>query len=127
MELAYFSITGQTHRFIEKTGLPAYEITDADPYHEMTAPFILVVPTYDDEMLEPVVTFLGYHANHRRLVGVAGGGNRNFNDLYIHNAKDIARALDVPVVFDFEFNGTPADVKKFQKVVQQLESQNIRS
>jgi Protein involved in ribonucleotide reduction len=127
MKLAYFSITGQTRRFIEKVGLPAYEITDADPYHEMGAPFILVIPTYDDEMLEPVVEFLGYHGNHQQLVGIAGGGNRNFNELYIHNAKDIAQGLDVPVVFDFEFNGTPADVRKFKKVVQQLESQNARS
>ncbi|MCH4057930.1 ribonucleotide reductase stimulatory protein [Lapidilactobacillus gannanensis] len=127
MKLAYFSITGQTRRFIEKTGLAAYEITDADPYHEMGEPFILVIPTYDDEMLEPVVEFLGYHGNHQQLVGIAGGGNRNFNELYIHNAKDIAQGLNVPIVFDFEFNGTPADVRKFKKVVQQLESQNTRS
>lgn len=120
MQIAFYSITGQTRRFIEKTGLPAYEITDADPYHEMGAPFVLVIPTYDDEMMDPVIDFLGYQSNHRELVGVAGGGNRNFNDLYIHNAKDIAEGLHVPVVFDFEFNGTSADVAKFKKVVQEL-------
>ena len=118
--IAFYSITGQTRRFIEKTELAAYEITDANPYYEMGEPYVLVIPTYDDEMLEPVIDFLGYNSNHQQLVGVAGGGNRNFNDLYIHNAKDIAKGLDVPVVFDFEFNGTPTDVKNFKRVVAQL-------
>ncbi|WP_261806322.1 ribonucleotide reductase stimulatory protein [Lapidilactobacillus luobeiensis] len=127
MALAFYSITGQTRRFLAKTGLDAYEITDADPYHAMNAPYLLVVPTYDDEMLEPVIEFLGYQNNARDLQGVAGGGNRNFNELYIHNAKDIARGLDVPVAFDFEFNGTAADVAQFQKVVRQFESQKSRS
>lgn len=124
--IAFYSITGQTRRFIEKTELPAYEITDANPYHDMKQPFILVIPTYDDEMLEPVIDFLGYHDNHQQLIGVAGGGNRNFNDLYIHNAKDIAKGLNVPIVFDFEFNGTPTDVKNFKKVVQALELKTIK-
>lgn len=127
MQLAFYSITGQTRHFVEKTGLPAYEISDADPYHAMKEPFVLVVPSYDDEMLEAVVDFLEYEGNYRQVVGVAGGGNRNFNDLFIHNAKDIARGLNVPVVFAFEFNGTSRDVTEFKKVVHQLESQPTRS
>ena len=53
-------------------------------------------------------------------VGVAGGGNRNFNTLYNHTAKDIAHGLDVPVVFEFEFNGTQKDVENFKKVVNEI-------
>ena len=121
-KLAFYSITGQTRRFINKVGLPAYEISDADPYHAMTEPYILVVPAYDDDMMDSVIDFLGYQNNAQKLQGVAGGGNRNFNQLYIHTAKDIASGLGVPVVFDFEFNGTDADVKKFRKVVAQIES-----
>lgn len=120
--LAFYSITGQTRRFINKVGLPAYEISDAYPYHAMTEPYILVVPAYDDDMMDSVIDFLGYQNNSQKLQGVAGGGNRNFNQLYIHTAKDIASGLGVPVVFDFEFNGTDADVKKFRKVVAQIES-----
>ncbi|MBA1394411.1 hypothetical protein EQ500_11150, partial [Lactobacillus sp. XV13L] len=65
-------------------------------------------------------------SNAHNLVGVAGGGNRNFNELYIHTAKDIAQGLQVPVIFDFEFNGTANDVKNFQKVVEELESKQSR-
>ena len=126
MKIAFYSITGQTRRFIQKTGLTAYEINDADPDHEMGAPYILVVPAYDDDMMDAVIDFLGYQSNTRNLVGVAGGGNRNFNELYIHTAKDIAHGLQVPVVFDFEFNGTDKDVKNFQKVVEEFESKQSR-
>ncbi|UQS82232.1 class Ib ribonucleoside-diphosphate reductase assembly flavoprotein NrdI [Bombilactobacillus folatiphilus] len=122
MLIAYYTITGQTRRFIEKTQLSAYEINDTDPFHQMSAPYLLAVPAYDDEMMDAVIDFLGYQTNAQRLVGVVGSGNRNFNELYIHTAKDIARGLGVPVVFDYEFNGTLTDVANFQKVVEQLES-----
>ncbi|NVY97165.1 class Ib ribonucleoside-diphosphate reductase assembly flavoprotein NrdI [Lactobacillus sp. DCY120] len=121
-QLAFYSITGQTRRFIEKVQRPAYEITDSNPFYEMGVPYILVVPAYDDDMMDAVIDFLGYQTNTQNLIGVAGGGNRNFNKLYIHTAKDIAHGLNVPVIFDFEFNGTPSDVQNFQKVVDQIES-----
>lgn len=126
MKIAFYSITGQTKRFIKKTDLQAYEINDTDPDYEMGAPYVLVVPAYDDDMMDAVIDFLNYKSNAQNLVGVAGGGNRNFNDLYIHTAKDIARGLNVPVIFDFEFNGTDSDVKNFRKVVEQLESKQYR-
>lgn len=126
MKIAFYSITGQTRRFIKKTGLPAYEISDTNPDHEIRDPYVLVVPAYDDDMMDAVIDFLNYKSNAQNLVGVAGGGNRNFNDLYIHTAKDIAKGLNIPVIFDFEFNGTDSDVKNFRKVVDQLESKQSR-
>ena len=120
LDLAFYSITGQTRRFINKTGLNNYEINDADPFHEMGRPFILIVPAYDDDMMDSVIDFLQYKSNADNCVGVAGGGNRNFNTLYNHTAHDIAQGLQVPVVFEFEFNGTEKDVKNFQKVVNDL-------
>ncbi|APX71613.1 class Ib ribonucleoside-diphosphate reductase assembly flavoprotein NrdI [Companilactobacillus allii] len=117
VEIAYYSITGQTRRFVSKTGLNGYEINDADPFHEMGRSFILIVPAYDDDMMDPVVDFLQYKDNAKNCVGLAGGGNRNFNTLYNHTANDIAKGLDVPVVFEFEFNGTNKDVENFKKVV----------
>lgn len=117
VEIAYYSITGQTRRFVNKTGLNGYEISDADPFHEMGRSFILIVPAYDDDMMDPVVDFLQYKDNAKNCVGLAGGGNRNFNSLYNHTARDIAHGLDVPVVFEFEFNGTNKDVENFKKVV----------
>ncbi|WP_025023292.1 class Ib ribonucleoside-diphosphate reductase assembly flavoprotein NrdI [Companilactobacillus nodensis] len=117
VEIAYYSITGQTRRFVNKTGLNGYEISDADPFHKMGRSFILIVPAYDDDMMDPVVDFLQYKDNAKNCVGLAGGGNRNFNSLYNHTARDIAHGLDVPVVFEFEFNGTNKDVENFKKVV----------
>lgn len=122
MDIAFYSITGQTRRFMAKTGLKGYEIDNADPFHEMGRPFILLVPAYDDDMMDPVIDFLGYKSNSKNLKGVVGSGNRNFNDLYIHTAKDIAKGLKVPVLFDFEFNGTQKDVENFKKVVSKVES-----
>ncbi|WP_125568941.1 ribonucleotide reductase stimulatory protein [Companilactobacillus insicii] len=117
VDIAYYSITGQTRRFVNKTGLNGYEISDADPFHEMGRSFILIVPAYDDDMMDPVVDFLQYKDNATNCVGLAGGGNRNFNSLYNHTARDIAHGLEVPVVFEFEFNGTNKDVENFKKVV----------
>ena len=119
-EIAYYSITGQTKRFVNKLGIDGYEITDADPFYEMGRPVILIVPSYDDDMMDPVIDFLQYKDNAKNCVGVAGGGNRNFNTLYNHTAKDIAKGLDVPVVFEFEFNGTQKDVENFKKVVNEI-------
>lgn len=120
MKIAYYSITGQTKRFVNKLGMDGYEITDADPFYKMDQPFVLIVPAYDDDMMDPVIDFLQYEDNAKNCVGVAGGGNRNFNTLYNHTAKDIASALTVPVVFQFEFNGTNKDVENFKKVVNKI-------
>lgn len=122
MKLVYFSVTGQTRRFIKKVDLPAYEIDPMNPYHELNEPYLLVVPTYDVDVTEVVNDFIEYKSNQQNLVAVAGGGNRNFADLFIFTAKDIARDYNIPLVFSFEFNGTPEDVENFKKVVSDLES-----
>ncbi|MGR3742456.1 class Ib ribonucleoside-diphosphate reductase assembly flavoprotein NrdI [Companilactobacillus sp. DQM5] len=115
--IAYYSVTGQTRRFIKKTGLQAYEINDADPFYEMGRPFILVVPSYDDEMMDSVIDFLGYKSNRKYIKGVVGSGNRNFNELFNHTGRDIAKGLKIPVLYEYEFNGTDRDVEEFKKVV----------
>lgn len=122
MKLIYFSVTGQTRRFIKKLDLPAYEIEPANPFFKADEPFVLVVPTYDIEITEFINDFLDYEDNKQYLKGVAGGGNRNFADLFIFTAKDIARDYGVPLLFAFEFNGTKEDVENFKKVVSELES-----
>lgn len=122
MNIVYFSVTGQTRRFIKKLDLPAYEIEPANPFFEINEPFILVVPTYDKEITEVVNDFLDYKSNREQIKGVAGGGNRNFAELFIYTANDIARDYNVPMLFAFEFSGTNEDVESFKKVVNELES-----
>ncbi|MGO2082917.1 class Ib ribonucleoside-diphosphate reductase assembly flavoprotein NrdI [Vagococcus sp.] len=122
MKLVYFSLTGQTRRFIKKLDFPTYEIDANNPFYELNEPFILVVPTYDAEVTEVVNDFIEYKTNQKQILGVAGGGNRNFADLFIFTAKDIARDYHIPLIFEFEFSGTDEDVKNFKKVVNQFES-----
>lgn len=124
MKIVYFSLTGQTRRFAHKLDLEAdlFEINPANPFYAFTEPFILIVPTYEPDITEVVNDFLDYQDNALHMRGVAGGGNRNFAELYIYTAKDIARDYHVPLVFDFEFNGTPTDVENFKKVVTDLDA-----
>ncbi|MGM0218352.1 class Ib ribonucleoside-diphosphate reductase assembly flavoprotein NrdI [Enterococcus sp. AZ126] len=122
MKIVYFTVTGQTRRFIKKLDLAAYEIEPANPFFEINEPFVLVVPTYDKEITEVVNDFLDFKSNRVNLQGVAGGGNLNFAELFVYTAKDIARDYNVPMLFAFEFSGTNEDVESFKKVVNELES-----
>ncbi|MBP1044376.1 class Ib ribonucleoside-diphosphate reductase assembly flavoprotein NrdI [Vagococcus sp. BWB3-3] len=126
MKLVYFSVTGQTRRFIKKVGLPAYEIDQTNPFHELNEPYILVVPTYDRDITEVADDFIEFKSNRQQLKGVAGSGNLNFGDLYVYTAKDLAQAYQIPMLFDFEMNGTPDDVENFKKVVSEIESKTAR-
>jgi ribonucleoside-diphosphate reductase 2, operon protein nrdI len=120
MKIVYFSVTGQTRRFIKKLNIPAYEIIR--PIFEIREPFVLVIPTYDIEITKVVNDFMNYKDNREFCKGVAGGGNRNFADVFVFTAKDIAKNYDVPLLYSFEFSGTEEDVKNFKKVVMQIES-----
>lgn len=122
MKVVYFTVTGQTRRFVKKLDLPAYEIEPANPFFEIDEPYLLIVPTYDAEITEVVNDFLDYKNNRKYLQGVSGGGNRNFAELFVYTAKDIAREYNVPMLFSFEFSGTSEDVESFKKVVNELES-----
>ncbi len=68
------------------------------------------------------MTFLIIKVIKNFLVGVAGGGNRNFAELFVYTAKDIARDYHVPLLYSFEFSGTDEDVETFKKVVEEIES-----
>ena len=122
MKLVFFSLTGQTRRFINKLNLPSYEIDTTNPFHEINEDYLLIVPTYDKEVTEVVNDFIEYKTNQEHLLGVAGGGNLNFGDLFVFTAKDIAKDYGIPLVFSFEFSGTNDDVKNFKKVVNEFES-----
>ena len=53
--IAYYTITGQTERFINKTGFSAHKIDDAEPEYKMGEKFILVLPSYQDFMMYSVI------------------------------------------------------------------------
>lgn len=120
MDVVYLTLTGQTRKFVAKLQMDVLELNPADPFVEMTAPFIIVTPTYDKEVTEVWDDFLETGENRHWLKGVAGGGNINFGPLYVFTAKDIAHDYKVPLLHQFEFQGNDLDVEKLKKAVNDL-------
>lgn len=118
--IAYYTITGQTEQFINKTGFKAHKIDDAEPKYEMGEKYILVLPSYQDFMMDSVVDFLTFKDNKKNLIGLIGCGNRNFNDLYGQTAKKISATLKVPILYLLELSGNSNDVKNVKDIVERL-------
>ncbi|WP_027108377.1 class Ib ribonucleoside-diphosphate reductase assembly flavoprotein NrdI [Lacticigenium naphthae] len=116
--IVYFSITGQTKRFVTKIpNAEVIEIEPQDPFIEMDRTYILVVPTYVEEMIEPVLDFLETGKNSEYCLGTFGSGNRNFAQLFCFTVDEIDKKYGIPVLHKFEFQGTPADIKKIGEVL----------
>ncbi|MCL2676655.1 MAG: class Ib ribonucleoside-diphosphate reductase assembly flavoprotein NrdI [Streptococcaceae bacterium] len=126
MKLVYFSITGQTRRFAKKTSLEQVEIFAGESGFNMDESFILLTPAYAEngksqEVMDPVFDFMAYANNAKHCTGIIGTGNRNFAELYIFTAKELSSLYQIPVLYDFEFSGTPSDVQAVENIARQLE------
>ena len=44
MVIIYFSLTGQTRKFVDKLNMDVLELNPADPFVEINEPFIIVTP-----------------------------------------------------------------------------------
>ncbi|MGY4104621.1 ribonucleotide reductase stimulatory protein [Ignavigranum ruoffiae] len=118
-QIVYFSLTGQTRRFVEK--LPQYtalEIDPVNPFIENSEDFILVVPTYERPVVEVVDDFLQTADNRSYCQGIFGGGNRNFAQLFCFTAKDMARDYQLPLLHLFEFQGSDYDVDQLKNALE---------
>lgn len=117
MLIAYFSLTGNVRRFVEKTGLRAAEIK---PDLTITEPFVCVTGTYGfGQVARQVADFLA--ANGAYLTGVAASGNRNWGGNYAKAADIIAAQYGVPVIGRFELAGTDEDIRQFIERVNTLD------
>lgn len=122
-KIVYFSITGQTQRFVDK--LPTREkiaIRMENPFFEIKEPFILVVPTYAQELTDPVNDFLETGENLAYCAGTFGGGNRNFAGLFCFTVWDLEKAYGIPVLHRFEFQGSEKDVQKLAEELDKIEN-----
>jgi protein involved in ribonucleotide reduction len=116
--LVYFSsVSGNTHRFMQKLGLPADRIPlyPSDAPLQATEPYVLVLPTYgggDGKGAVPkqVIRFLNDENNRMLLRGVIAAGNTNFGEGYGLAGDIIAAKCNVPQLYRFEVFGTPDDV-----------------
>lgn len=118
--VAFYSITGQTKKFVIKTGLEAHEITDELPQYEMKEDYVLITPSYQDFMMDSIVDFLNFKDNKKKLVGIIGCGNRNLSDLFAQTAKKLSVTLKVPILYLLEFSGSTEDVQNVRNIIKKL-------
>lgn len=121
MKVVYFSMTGQTRKFVQKLGMETLELNPNNPFEVMEDSYIVVTPTYDAEVTEILEDFIETSHNRQLLKGVAGGGNLNFGPLFVFTAKELAEAYRVPLLHTFEFQGMDEDVKLLKKAVDNID------
>ena len=112
-QLVYFSSRSEnTHRFIQRLGLPALRIAiDGKASLKVDQPYILIVPSYGGgetkgAVPRQVIQFLNDEGNRALLRGVIAAGNRNFG-----------QKCQVPCLYRFELMGTMRDIENVRKGV----------
>ncbi|WP_288530370.1 class Ib ribonucleoside-diphosphate reductase assembly flavoprotein NrdI [uncultured Secundilactobacillus sp.] len=148
MRILFISIEGNTRYFVNKLtayadgqhdknkGLPtisATEISEQTDFTDEVDPYFCFVPTYLDggngidtgvkELMTNVMgEYISFHNNARKLMGVVGSGNRNFNEQYCLTAKRYGKLYDAPFVADFELRGTAADeIRVYRRLVETMQ------
>lgn len=116
MNIAYYSVTRQVSRFVKKLNLSDEHVAEISSTLSLSKPFILIIPTYEKDVLQEVWDFMSENA--ALCQGIIASGNRNFADLYIYTAKDISAEFHVPILYDFEFNGTTEDVDAVNNILE---------
>ena len=116
--IVYFSsASGNTHRFVEKLGIPGQRIPllPRDGFLNVSEPYVLVVPTYGGgheggAVPRQVIKFLNDPTNRSLIRGVIAAGNTNFGKAYCLAGKIVAAKCRVPYLYGFEVFGTAEDV-----------------
>lgn len=129
--LVYFSsISGNTHRFVEKLGCPALRIPLYSTEEPLLAdePYVLILPTYGGgpetrAVPKQVIRFLNDERNRKLIRGVIAAGNTNFGDAYGIAGDIVATKLQVPHLYRFELFGTPDDVRAVQEGLEKFWTQ----
>ncbi len=118
--VVYFSSASEnTHRFVQRLGLPAHRIPlrPTDPFLRVEEPYVLIVPTYGGgneggAVPRQVIKFLNDAHNRSLIRGVIAAGNTNFGTAYCIAGDIISEKCGVPHLYDFELLGTAEDVTR---------------
>jgi protein involved in ribonucleotide reduction len=121
MKLVYISLSGNIADFVSRVEMPSLELDYLNPTVEVDEDYIIISPTYDDMITDSFSEFIEHENNIKHLVGFAGSGNRNFDNSYCFNAKDLSKKYNKPLIFTFEFTGTDLDIINFKKEVANIE------
>ncbi|MDO5032998.1 class Ib ribonucleoside-diphosphate reductase assembly flavoprotein NrdI [Corynebacterium sp.] len=124
MLVVYFSsATENTHRFVEKLGLPSARIPLrlSDEPLTVNEPYVLICPTYGGgasishqnsrPVPRQVIRFLNDEHNRSFIRAVISSGNSNFGGDFGLAGDVISAKCKVPYVYRFELMGTDDDVR----------------
>lgn len=126
--LVYFSsVSENTHRFIQRLGMPAHRIPlrRTEPPLHVTEEYVLVLPTYGGgtergAVPKQVIHFLNDPDNRSLLRGVVAAGNTNFGEAFCRAGEIVAAKCDVPYLYRFELLGTDQDVTRVREGLAQF-------
>ena len=121
MKIVYISLTGNVRSFVKRVGMDSVELEYSNPFTEVDEDYIVIAPSYDEEITDLFSDFIEYKDNMKYLIGFVGSGNRNWgNDVYCFNAKDLSEKYNKPFIFNFELGGTDKDIIDFKKEVDKV-------
>lgn len=131
--IVYFSsTTNNTKRFVEKLGFDAQRIPlrAGDGELHVEEDYVLIVPTYGGGNMrgavpKQVIKFLNNEENRSHIRGVISSGNTNFGKAYCIAGDIISAKCHVPHMYKFELLGTPLDVEKVRKGLEEFWQQRL--
>jgi len=130
--IVYFSsVSENTHRFVERLGLPATRIPlHLEDVFEVDEEYVLIVPTYgggNNKSAVPrqVIKFLNNVHNRSLIRGVIAAGNTNFGKAYCIAGDIISAKCAVPYLYRFELLGTAEDVTRVREGLEQFWSRHL--
>ena len=120
MKVVYLSLTGKTRQFVKKLNWDFIEISKKNSTVQMEEPYIVITPTYGEQVAHFFYEYIDFEENRNLLMGVAGSGNRNFNTSFCSNARALAVKYEIPLLHCFENQGTDKDVQILIEKVREI-------
>ena len=118
VKVVYLSLTGKTRQFVKKLNWDFIEISRKNPTVQMEEPYIVITPTYGEQVANFFYEFIDFGENRSLLKGVAGSGNRNTS--FCSNARALAVKYEIPLLHCFENQGTDKDVQILIEKVREI-------
>lgn len=118
MKIYYYSMTGNTKSFLQRSKFDNYE--NINSVEEVNEPFIIATGTVKyGEVPLPVINFL--ENNSQYLRGVISSGNRNWGENFAKAGDVIAEKYNVPLIMKFELRGSQKQLEEFNERMDKFE------